>query len=73
MPTPGERGGQRAGVALALMAKAFIIFNKTSTYQKKEVGDGREERKGGFVVIAALRLRGGAERRGGEGREVVVG
>ena len=41
MPPPGERGGLRAGVALALMAKAFIIFNKTSTstYQKKKNAD----------------------------------
>ena len=36
MPTPGERSGLRAGVALALMAKAFIIFNKTSTYQNRK-------------------------------------
>ena len=28
--TPGERGGLRASVTLALMANAFIIFNKTS-------------------------------------------
>ena len=33
----------------------------------EEVGDVREERREGFVVVTALRLRGGAERRGREG------